>query len=161
MEGYENTVIERDEATTGQPQQEVQAGRRSVRELTPRELGQLGEDMASSQLERRGWRVIERNLRTRFGEADIVAQDADEEGNEEFVVLLEVKTRLALDVDGEVLPELAVDSQKQERYRLIALQYLTDHPQIHYVRFDVIAVSVVGEGKARLRHLYGAYSLDS
>lgn len=160
MEGYESAVVESEQpvgvderAGEGEPR-----ARRSVRELTPRDVGRLGEDMAVSYLERRGWRVLERNWRSTFGEADIIAQDVNDEWDEQSIVLIEVKTRLALGDDGEIMPEVAVDELKRDRYRMIALSYIVQHPQIHYARFDVIAVSIVGEGNARLRHLYGAFT---
>lgn len=160
MEGYECVSVDsgcptstEERAATGDERE-----RGSVRDLLPHEVGRLGEDMAVSFLERRGWRVLERNWRSRFGEADIIAQDVNDEGDEQSIVLIEVKTRLALGDEGDIMPEVAVDAQKQDRYRMIALCYIVEHPQIHYARFDVIAVSIVGEGKARLRHLYGAFS---
>ena len=50
-------------------------------------LGAEGESLACSELERRGYRVIQRNYRTRSGEIDIVAEDGD------TVVFVEVKTK--------------------------------------------------------------------
>lgn len=133
-------------------------GERPVSELTPRELGMRGEDIAAAYLERHGWAVLERNWRCSFGEADIVAR---EDGRGSDVVLLEVKTRLALGEPADVMPELSVDRAKRERYRMLALCYVVAHPEVETVRFDVIAINVVREGSARLRHLSGAFSLDS
>ena len=53
------------------------------------------------------------------------------------------------------MPELAVDSRKRRRYKMLALAYIVNHPEADAVRFDVIALNVVGEGAARLRHLTG------
>jgi putative endonuclease len=38
-------------------------------------LGRLGEQLAAEHLVRRGFRIVERNYRTRWGELDIVAYD--------------------------------------------------------------------------------------
>ena len=38
-------------------------------------LGQLGERVAAEHLERRGYEVVARNHRTRFGELDLIAAD--------------------------------------------------------------------------------------
>ena len=130
---------------------------RTVRDLTPRELGMKGEEMAAAYLERKGWYILDRNWRGDFGEVDIVAREDDED---ETVVLVEVKTRLALGERGEGMPELAVDSRKRRRYKMLALAYIVNHPEADAVRFDVIALNVVGEGAARLRHLTGAYEVD-
>lgn len=132
--------------------------RRSVRDLTPRELGARGEDIAAGHLRSRGWEILERNWRCGFGEVDIVAREDATSGT---VVLVEVKTRLALDGREDPVPELAVDREKRERYRMCALCYLSSHRDVEAVRFDVMALTVVEEGGAHLRHLLGAYSLDS
>ena len=42
----------------------------------------------------------------------------------------------------------------------MALCYLVDHPEATSIRFDAIAVNVVGERLAKLRHLVGAFSWD-
>lgn len=131
--------------------------RGSVFRLTPRELGSKGEEMAASYLDRKGWCLLERNWRCLYGEVDIVAQD-DDDGC--AVVLVEVKTRLAAGPRAEGMPELAVDERKRRRYRTLALAYLASHPEVDSLRFDVIALSVIGEGEARLRHLVGAFSWD-
>ena len=39
------------------------------------ELGKSGEDLACAELERRGYAILERRYRTRFGEIDIIASD--------------------------------------------------------------------------------------
>jgi putative endonuclease len=38
-------------------------------------IGELGEQLAAEHLARRGYRIVERNYRTRWGELDIVACD--------------------------------------------------------------------------------------
>ena len=53
----------------------------------PKQLGLLGERLACRELERRGYRVLERRARSRHGEIDIVALDGD------VLVFVEVKTR--------------------------------------------------------------------
>lgn len=128
--------------------------RRPISEYSPREVGIEGERIAASYLVRRGYRVIDRNMRNAGGEADIVAMDEDE------CVLVEVKTRIAIGEDAESMPELSVDAAKRGRYRQIALLYLVDHPEIGAIRFDVIAINIVAERNARLRHLVAAYSWD-
>ena len=49
-------------------------------------LGRLGEQLAAEHFERLGWRIVERNHQTRFGELDLVAVDGD------TLVFVEVKT---------------------------------------------------------------------
>ena len=128
--------------------------RKPVEEMTNKELGDEGERIARSYLMRRGMEVLACNWHTKYGEADIVAREDD------TVVLVEVKTRLALGDRADEMPELGVSIEKQRRYRNMALCYLVDHPEATSIRFDAIAVNVVGERLAKLRHLVGAFSWD-
>ena len=52
-------------------------------------LGRLGEDLAAAHLERRGYEVVARNHRTRYGEIDLIGYDRH------TLVFAEVKTRRA------------------------------------------------------------------
>ena len=113
----------------------------------PHQLGRLGEELAAYFLAGKGYRVLERNYRTPWGEADLVCRDP-EEGD---LVLVEVKTRLG----AEAFPEEAVDRRKRLRYRNITLEYLRTHEEEEQVRFDVMAVNVVASNCARLRHCSG------
>ena len=133
--------------------------RRPLAELTRREIGDEGERRAASHLYGRGWTILERNWRCKYGEVDIVAQDDETDPDHESVVLVEVKTRLALGA-SDVIPELAVDSHKRNRYRILALTYLSEHPEVERVRFDVIAINIVSETKAKLRHIPAAFTLE-
>ena len=130
--------------------------KKPIEQYSSAEIGEEGERLAASYLERRGFEVLERNWTCEAGEVDIVAKDVQDN----TVVLVEVKTRLALGEDCRIMPELAVDEQKQNRYRKMALLYLATHMDCYSIRFDVIALNIVGERMAKLRHLLGAFSWD-
>lgn len=49
--------------------------------------GKKGEEIAASFLKSKGYRVIDRNFKSRYGEIDIIALEGD------FLVFIEVKTR--------------------------------------------------------------------
>lgn len=125
------------------------------KDLTPRELGREGERLAATYLTARGYTILERNWRCNEGEVDIICEDEDG-----TVVLVEVKTRHDRGPNAQVMPELAVDNAKQQKLARLALWYLVGHPGLHSVRFDVIAINVLGTSSARLRHLVGAFSWD-
>ena len=115
-------------------------------------LGERGEDAAVAFLERTGATIVERNWRCSHGEIDIVALDGD------TVVLCEVKTRRT-PLKGD--PEQAITAAKRRRYARLAeayLQYaeLSDVP----VRFDVIALLVIAEDRALLRHHRAAFVME-
>lgn len=113
-------------------------------------LGRMGEELAAQYMTDHGARVVQRNYRCPFGEADLVCKDGRE------TVLVEVKTRA-----GEnVFPESAVDAQKLRRYRNITLDYLRGHPDEDQVRFDVIAINVATPHLAKVRHCVGVCSWE-
>lgn len=108
-------------------------------------LGPLGEARVAGFLEARGWRVLERNWRCRFGEMDLVAEDAG------TLVFIEVKARSSRRRGS---PEEAVGGAKQARLSRIAGEYLAAHGALERTcRFDVVALEDGG-----LRHHKGAFS---
>jgi len=112
-----------------------------------RGLGQDWEDAAARILRRAGYRILERNYRTRVGEIDFIA----EEGG--ILCFIEVKGRTAL---GFGLPEEAVNLEKQRRILRAAEWFLVRRKGETACRFDV--VSIVGSGReARHRIFRGAF----
>ncbi len=97
-------------------------------------LGICGEDLACAELRRRGYEILERRYRTRFGEIDIIAKHGD------TMVFVEVKARLTDDFGGAAA---AVTAWKQRRIAAMALDYLARR-RLHDCpcRFDVVAVDV-------------------
>jgi putative endonuclease len=95
-------------------------------------LGKSGEDRACRELERRGYAVLARGYRTRFGEIDIVARDGP------TLVFVEVKARTHDRYGGGAA---AVTLHKQARMTAIAEDYLARH-RLRDVpcRFDVVAI---------------------
>ena len=123
-----------------------------------RALGARGEELAARHLEARGYQVVERNFRTRYGELDVVARDA------RFLVFCEVKTRVVRDGAGasDVLgPFATIGPRKQRQVRGIAAAWLAageERPRSRDLRFDVVAVTVDRAGRlVRLDHLEAAF----
>lgn len=94
-------------------------------------LGAAGENKAVRYLKKQGCKILRRNFRTPFGEADIVVQDGED------TVFVEVKTRRSADFST---PGEAVDRNKQRRYRDIARYYLSGEEEEVFIRFDVIEI---------------------
>ena len=125
---------------------------KSVHDCNNKELGAYGEDIAASYLEARGYEILSQNW---FGEADTVARDDDE------LVLVEVKTRLCGVADNpEIAPEVAVNNRKRGTYEKLALMCYAEQSELLSVRFDVIAIKLIGEQDVLMRHLFAAYSWD-
>ncbi len=95
-------------------------------------LGRKAEKLTCRYLKRHGYKILERNFTTPFGEADIIARAED--GTYCFV---EVKARTG---EPMVLPSEAVTLKKQERYRRIAAFFCTMRRTELPVRFDVASV---------------------
>ena len=97
-------------------------------------LGKQGEDLACRELRRRGYAILARRYRTRFGEIDIIARDGD------TLVFVEVKTRRHAGFGG---PVAAVNFTKQRRLVNMARSYLmgVDPPEPP-CRFDVVGVTM-------------------
>ena len=111
--------------------------------LSPKELGKVGERAAVMFLERKGWEILEMNWCCFAGEADIIAVDDD------TLCFIEVKTRSGA---NKGFPEEAVDAKKRDRYEKIAACYLQDCDfNFSHVRFDIISIMVLSPMKAFLR----------
>jgi putative endonuclease len=116
-------------------------------------LGALGEQLAAEHLVRRGFEIVERNFRTRWGELDIIAFDG------RTLAFCEVKTRKA--TPAGVSPLDGVRSLKRAQVRKMAARWLierTDRPRADTLRFDAIGVTVDRAGRLlSLEHLEGAF----
>jgi putative endonuclease len=109
-------------------------------------LGRLGERLATHALERRGYRIVERNFRCRSGEIDLVAEEGQD------LVFIEVKTRRGTSCG---LPEEAVDGRKARKLREVAGCYLELHdlPECSW-RIDVVAVQFSPTGRLEAIRIY-------
>ena len=121
--------------------------------------GRRGEEHAARCLEAAGWRVLERNARTRYGEIDIVALDGD------ALVFVEVKTGRSGTRVGPPRPVLAVGPDKQRRLRRLGSGWISGRreagerlPRFSQIRFDVIGVTIGPDGAVcDYEHLVDAF----
>ena len=121
-----------------------------------RALGSFGEDIAERHLASAGYRIVDRNFRTRFGELDIVAIGRG------AIVFCEVKTRLARS-KWPMEPLAAVGADKRRRLRRMAAQWLAARSQqvcwgSDELRFDAVGVVVDSSGGlVALDHVENAF----
>ncbi len=102
-------------------------------------LGKWGEDCACRFLEEQGYLVVERNVRSPYGEIDIIVS------KNEAIVFVEVKTRSSID-NG--YPEEAITEGKIQHIEETLQWYLEKHPETgDNWRVDV--VSVVGRPESK------------
>jgi putative endonuclease len=100
--------------------------------MARQQLGQRGEDLACAALEARGYAVLHRRYRTRYGEIDIVARHGG------VLVFVEVRAR-GSGRFGHAAE--SVTAQKQHRVAAMAESYLgREGAATSLCRFDVVAV---------------------
>jgi putative endonuclease len=113
-------------------------------------LGLAGEEAAAAWLEAHGYEVIGRNVRTRYGEIDLVARNAS------LIVFVEVKSRTGTAFGT---PADAIVPRKQRRLARLAGAYLTREGLLDCAaRFDAIAVRLDSHGVVReIEHIPDAF----
>ncbi len=104
-------------------------------------FGAWGERIAQQWLEQRGYNLISKNYRTRFGEVDLIMRHGD------AVVFIEVKTRRGEEVERALW---SVGPQKQKRMMMAAQDFCAKRglgePE---VRLELVAV-LAQEGSVRI-----------
>jgi len=97
-------------------------------------FGKNGEEIACDLLTKNGYKIIDRNFSSRFGEIDIIAiKDAT-------LIFVEVKTRQSLRFG---FPEEAVTSQKIYKIKKTGEYYSLIHPDLpKKLRVDVVALLI-------------------
>ena len=120
---------------------------------TRRVTGIRGEEEAARFLARSGYAIIDKNVRTRAGEIDLVAREG------KTLVFVEVKTGKDL-LQGDP-PQASVNTRKQNRLGKLAHGYLKlKRIRQTPCRFDVVSVIVNDEGGVKaIRHIPNAFSV--
>lgn len=98
-----------------------------------KQIGAWGEQVAADWLAQRGRQIIARNIRTPYGEIDIIAQQGD------VTVFVEVKTQTS---SQSFFPEQNITPRKREHMLNAAQHYAAEH-EIDHWQIDAITV----EGK--------------
>ena len=106
------------------------------------EVGVFGEDFTVKHLKKQGYKILERNFHSRFGEIDIIASKKD------IIAFVEVKTR------GEnaiYSPREAVDFYKQQKCVKTAQMYLVQNSVELQPRFDVSEILLEKREDSKLK----------
>jgi len=99
------------------------------------DFGRQGEETAIEFLKQNGYRILEINYKSKFGEIDIIAKEKN------AICFVEVKARASCDFG---LPQEAVAARKQRQISKSAIDFLKKNNLLNKeARFDV--VSVLGE----------------
>ena len=112
-------------------------------------IGSFGENLARDFLKRKGYKVLKRNVKNKWGEIDIIAK----RGN--TLVFIEVKTRTSDFFGGSIR---SLSFRKMERFKR-AIQVFLSSPKLKQVdsldvRADFIGVDLDLKKKvAKIRHV--------
>ncbi len=103
------------------------------------ELGKRGEGIATRFLEDKGYKILERNYKSKLGEIDIIAQE------DKTICFIEVKTRKT---HTTVSPQESVNQDKQYQLSKTALTFLKTRSllSLAHCRFDVVSI-ILNEDK--------------
>lgn len=160
--------------TQNEPCKHPRLDRSNAKPPDPRRaLGSLGESLAAAHLERLGFAILDRNVRTRHGEIDMIGFDGH------TLIVVEVKTRRVQMHLGSATriwrgPRSAANSEppiaiapldglrrdQRARLRRLATAWLQEHPmpRAEEIRFDAIGAVVDKQGRlVRLDHIEGAW----
>ncbi len=101
--------------------------------MDKRAVGELFEEKACAYMAERGFRILERNFRSRQGEIDVIGEDG------EYLVFVEVKYR-ASGVSGSPAESVTVSKQKKICRTADYYRYRHGIGEGRAVRYDVIAI---------------------
>lgn len=95
-------------------------------------IGKLGERLAIKFLQKKGYKIIDKNIYFREGEIDILAEIGKK------TVFFEIKTRTG---DKYGYPEEALTKRKMAKISKIINNYLLTHPEINNWQVDCLSIN--------------------
>ena len=112
-------------------------------------LGKRGEDLACAELSRRGYAILARRYRTRFGEIDIISE------RNETTVFVEVKARRT---NRKGAAAESIPFWKRRRIAAMAVDYLAWTGRLdRRCRFDVVAIDGIDTEHMSIRVIEDAF----
>ena len=116
-----------------------------------KQVGNLGEQIATDFLKRKGYKILERNFRNKWGEIDIIAKKKN------ILVFVEVKTLIdgSNDKEASFLPEDKIDWKKKKQLLKMSEIYLSQKEKAFDLPYEIDAIAVEVDKKskkAKIRH---------
>ena len=112
------------------------------------QYGQKSEGLAAAYLEKNGYKILQRNYRTRLGEIDIIARDL------QTLVFVEVKARKT-ESAGSV--KSSITRAKKLKITRLAQFYLKQTRAYgSKIRFDVVVIKGAGESVELIQNAFEA-----
>ncbi|MEY4288441.1 MAG: hypothetical protein RLZZ30_529 [Bacteroidota bacterium] len=119
-----------------------------VKIMNKEELGSWGENTALDYLHQKGFCLVDRNVRFKKWEVDLILEDGED------LVIVEVKARCTGQI-GE--PWRAVTRTKQRQIIRVADQYVQGNNIDKNVRFDIVSI-VHNQYQTTIEHIADAFS---
>lgn len=105
--------------------------------MQPKKLGTIGENAATAYLENKGYQILHKNYRCKYGEIDLITAKG------ETLCFVEVKTR---QTDTYGRPCDSINSTKRRHMRTVAGHYMANcSPQDFRpkeLQFDVVEIQI-------------------
>ncbi|KKQ57253.1 MAG: hypothetical protein US74_C0006G0037 [Parcubacteria group bacterium GW2011_GWA2_38_13] len=101
--------------------------------FSKKDIGNYGEKLAKKFLKRQGYKIIDKNYRTKSGEIDIIARD------KESLVFVEVKTRSSAEFGD---PEMNLHPRKIQNFRAATQIYISEKNINCGYSLDVISIDL-------------------
>jgi putative endonuclease len=111
-------------------------------------IGHWGEQVAADYLLKQGYTIADRNVRTPYGEIDLIAQ------REALTIMVEVKARTSRTFG---YPEEAVNGRKQA-HLLSAVEHYAQQKSIDHWQVDVIAIEGQPGSQPKITHFENVLS---
>ncbi len=113
--------------------------------MDKKDFGKLGEEIAINYFKNKGYKIIDKNFRTRFGEIDIICE------KDNSIIFIEVRTKRDSSL---LLPEESITKIKIENYKKLALQYLINSKRkFKDIKFDFLGIEYKSEKDFKLTHI--------
>ncbi|MGA9993728.1 MAG: YraN family protein [Thiobacillaceae bacterium] len=109
-------------------------------------LGKFAEGRAADHLKAQGLNLVARNVRSRFGEIDLIMRDG------EVLVFVEVRSRTRSDFGSAAD---SVTPAKQRRIVLAAREYLARQRGLPPCRFDVVTLDGAQNNPVWIKNAFG------
>jgi len=117
----------------------------------PHQFGKQSERLAERYLQKKGFRIIDRNVRLPGGELDLVARCGP------TMVFIEVKARRTQLFGGTAY---AINGRKRQRIITLAMRYLAQrHLKDQDCRFDVVLCDGAHSSSPTIEHIVNAFEV--
>ena len=116
------------------------------------DTGKRGEGIAVSYLKKQGYKIIEKNYKTKLGEIDIIAKDKG------VISFIEVRSKNSV---GFGSPEETVTRKKETKISKAALTYIKRYKlENETCRFDVVSIQGDDSPDPEIKLIKNAFDLD-